>query len=290
MGGINILFYKKIVTENSLEWLVMIHGFCGNNGMWKNQIKLFQNRYNILLIDLPGHGSSKLGLSDLGISCFKELGGEIAEILKKEGIKKADFIGASLGTMVIGGVLQSNPECVNKIILADAVIVANPISRFLLKIVEKVQYFIPFRVILYLGNFILMPFPYIRDLAVQKFYIKSGTRFVQREFNIWLSLIITELNILESIDYSKRTLFISGKKDLHFRKGVKRVAESHKNTRLALIKGVGHVCSMQDGQRFNKIISVFLRTGEVFSGDLSKVDGYIEGFQEIKQQEVISIS
>lgn len=284
------MFYKKIESIDKSDWVVLLHGFCGNSDMWENQINFLKQRYNILLIDLPGHGKSKEGLKSRSINSFKELGAEIVKVLEEEDIEKANFLGASLGSMVIGGILQSNPECVNKIILADAVIVANPISRFLLKIVEKVQYFIPFRVILYLGNFILMPFPYIRDLAVQKFYIKSGTRFVQREFNIWLSLIITELNILESIDYSKRTLFISGKKDLHFRKGVKRVAESHKNTRLALIKGVGHVCSMQDGQRFNKIISVFLRTGEVFSGDLSKVDGYIEWFQEIKQQEVISIS
>lgn len=46
----------RVESEGSNEWLVFIHGLCGNSEMWKYQIKTFKKFYNILLIDLPSHG------------------------------------------------------------------------------------------------------------------------------------------------------------------------------------------------------------------------------------------
>ena len=48
----------KLHNNNKKENLVFIHGFGGSTKTWKKQIDFFSQKFNLLLIDLPGHGNS----------------------------------------------------------------------------------------------------------------------------------------------------------------------------------------------------------------------------------------
>lgn len=157
----------RVESEGSNEWLVMIHGFCGNSEMWKYQIKTFKKFYNILLIDLPSHGKSDKFIE---IENLQDVVHIILEVLEKENIKEANFIGASLGSMIIGEIINTKPEIVEKVILCDAVIVKNKLSKIVVRVVEKVQKIISYRLILCVGNYILLPFK--RHKVVRDFYNK----------------------------------------------------------------------------------------------------------------------
>ena len=91
------------VFESSCDtdrYIVLLHGFGGNNRVWKNQIPLLQKKFNVLAITLPSHGDSELKLSKMG-STLDVVVGEITQVLDERGIQRAVFMGVSLGTIFI---------------------------------------------------------------------------------------------------------------------------------------------------------------------------------------------
>src|SRR5690554_7307559 len=54
-----MLSYSVYKNEESTKWVTFVHGAGGSSSIWFKQIRAFQNEFNILLIDLRGHGESK---------------------------------------------------------------------------------------------------------------------------------------------------------------------------------------------------------------------------------------
>ncbi|WP_338410838.1 alpha/beta fold hydrolase, partial [uncultured Flavobacterium sp.] len=54
-----MLSYTIYKNETSLNWITFVHGAGGSSSIWFKQIRDFQKHYNVLLLDLRGHGESK---------------------------------------------------------------------------------------------------------------------------------------------------------------------------------------------------------------------------------------
>ena len=54
----SILFHTIYPHETSKVWVVFIHGAGGSSAIWFRQLRAYQKKYNILLLDLRGHGKS----------------------------------------------------------------------------------------------------------------------------------------------------------------------------------------------------------------------------------------
>ena len=50
------LNYKTFLNDQTDEWVVFLHGFGGNYNIFHNQMDYFKEHFNLLFIDLPGHG------------------------------------------------------------------------------------------------------------------------------------------------------------------------------------------------------------------------------------------
>lgn len=100
-----MLNYKTYNT-NPKEWLVLIHGISGDISVWDNHINDLKKEYNLLLIDLPFYGNSHTD-DNLTPEMLNE---KIKVILDKENIKKANFMGLSLGTLVVSQFAIKYPE------------------------------------------------------------------------------------------------------------------------------------------------------------------------------------
>ena len=56
-----MLHYTKFRSVNSSEkWITFIHGAGGSSSIWYNQVRFFKKYFNVLLIDLRGHGKSTI--------------------------------------------------------------------------------------------------------------------------------------------------------------------------------------------------------------------------------------
>jgi pimeloyl-ACP methyl ester carboxylesterase len=54
-----MLYFKQFLHSQSSEWVVFIHGAGGSSAVWHKQLRDFQKDFNLLLIDLRGHGKSE---------------------------------------------------------------------------------------------------------------------------------------------------------------------------------------------------------------------------------------
>ena len=93
-----MLFTTKIFPENSKEWVVFVHGAGGSSAVWHKQVKPFSEKFNVLLLDLRGHGQSKLKTDSKNYS-FKIIANDVLLTLQEHAIETAHFVGVSMGSI-----------------------------------------------------------------------------------------------------------------------------------------------------------------------------------------------
>jgi len=105
-------------SENDDETLVFIHGLGSDKDTWLQLTKYLTKKYRIIVPDLPGHGES---IQDLSNNYSIEAQAQhIIELLKILKIKRAHFIGSSMGGAVATKLTYIQPEIVLSLILIDS--------------------------------------------------------------------------------------------------------------------------------------------------------------------------
>lgn len=80
------------------DWLVFVHAAFVDHRMFNKQYKYFSGKYNLLAIDLLGHGKSVRTRKG---DCIEKTSEWINRIFQKHGIASAHFVGVSLGSVFI---------------------------------------------------------------------------------------------------------------------------------------------------------------------------------------------
>ena len=78
--------------------LVLVHGWSCDRGYWKEQIEYLAPQYQLVLIDLAGHGESGLGRKDYTMAAF---GADVAAVVNSLGAKQVVLVGHSMGADVV---------------------------------------------------------------------------------------------------------------------------------------------------------------------------------------------
>lgn len=114
----DMMIQKQLDTENGniVYWinncsqedyaLVFLHGLTADHTLFEKQVSYFMERFKVLCWDAPAHGKSRPYLNFSYYGAVKQL----KDILEKEQIKKAVFIGQSMGGYVIQTFLKYYPE------------------------------------------------------------------------------------------------------------------------------------------------------------------------------------
>ena len=252
------MYYKKIINKTSNEWILFIHGLGGSINTWKKQLEIFKNNFNLILIDLDGHGKSRnTRYKNKEKICSKE----INEILKKENIEKVNLVSLSLGTLVALEFMKKYPEKVKSSILAGCIINLDKKRQFLLSIVQKIKNILP-KNFLY-GIFAKIILPKENHKKSREIFIRESLKMNKQSFIEWLDSFYYSKNKIE--DYIKTinknnipTLFVMGKEDYMFLDGIKNLKGKINNFKLKIIKECGHVCSIEKADIFNNLALNFL--------------------------------
>ena len=117
---INYSVYKNFESD---QWVTFVHGAGGSSSIWYRQIKEFKKHFNVILLDLRGHGKSKYHFKNVFEKkySFKSISNDIVEVLRKEKIKSSHFIGISLGTILIRQLAEQYPKMVKSMIMAGEI-------------------------------------------------------------------------------------------------------------------------------------------------------------------------
>ncbi len=90
-----IVYY--VSGREHAQWVLFLHAAFVDHRMFKAQLDYFQGKYNVLTLDLIGHGKSTHARRGESI---KDMPGWIGAILEKEGIQKIHVVGISLGAVL----------------------------------------------------------------------------------------------------------------------------------------------------------------------------------------------
>lgn len=105
-----ITYYISRTGQN--QWVLFLHAAFVNHSMFKTQFEYFENKYNILAIDIIGHGQSADTQKGDTIDKTSKW---IFDILKAENIGKLHIVGVSLGAVLAQDFANHYPDAVSSL-------------------------------------------------------------------------------------------------------------------------------------------------------------------------------
>jgi pimeloyl-ACP methyl ester carboxylesterase len=78
--------------------LVFVHGWSCDRTYWRSQVAAFATRFEVVAVDLAGHGDSGAGRTAWTMAAF---GGDVAAVVEARGLDRVVLIGHSMGGDVI---------------------------------------------------------------------------------------------------------------------------------------------------------------------------------------------
>lgn len=120
LNGSCIRVTRKLTSQtNSNPTLIFIHGLSMDSQVWKYQFDdpgLFE--FNLLAIDLPGHGESDWASNPLEGYVLNQLGNTIQLVIEKLGITSYILVGVSLGANILLNSIEKQIGCKGIVVIS----------------------------------------------------------------------------------------------------------------------------------------------------------------------------
>jgi len=235
--------------------VTFIHGAGGSSAIWFRQLREFKKDFNVLMIDLRGHGLSKFKLDQNTYRryTFEFLSNDIIEVLDHLSVRSSHFVGISLGTIIIRKVAELRPDLVDSLIMGGAIVKLNLRGQFLMRLGVVLKSVIPYMLLYKLFAFIILPRNNHRESRL--LFIEEAKKLYQKEFIRWFRLtsrINPLLKLYRTVDIGIPTLYVMGEQDHMFLPSVEYVAARHDSAELIVVPDCGHVVNVEQPAVFNK--------------------------------------
>jgi len=257
-----MLYSKKYFKNENLDWVVFIHGAGGSSSIWFKQVNAFRKQFNVLLVDLRGHGKSAGALQDYYKEkyTFRTVSNDVLHVLEEQNIKRAHFVGVSLGTIIIRTIADIKPEIVQSAVMCGAITRLDVRSRFLVWLGHAFKRIVPFMWLYKLFAWIIMPRK--NHSETRMLFIRDAKKLAKKEFLKWFRLtydINPLLKYFKEQEMDSPTLYVMGSEDHMFLPPVKKMVAGFSKSKLAVVENCGHVCNVEEPKKFNKIAIKFLQ-------------------------------
>ena len=238
-----------------------MHGAGGSFNTWFKQIKEFNKHFNVLLLDLRGHGDSEGSLTLGNITyTFEIIARDILDLIDFLGIKKTHFVAISLGAIIVRQLAEKYPERVESMVLAGAIMKLNARTKLLVWIGNIFKTVLPYMLLYSFFAYIIMPRK--NHKASRDVFIKEAKKLNQQEFVRWFSLASDVNPVLKRFSNNELPIpifYILGDQDAMFLPYIKKLVSIQSvYSTLFVMHNCGHVVNLDRAYLFNKKVIEFL--------------------------------
>jgi pimeloyl-ACP methyl ester carboxylesterase len=111
------------VTGHARRAVVLVHGVRGSSDSWRSVIPALSSRWQVITLDLPGHGLSIRPSSTPVLSAHAGLVHDVLDVL---GVGRVAIVGYSMGASVAADFAARYPECTDRVVLIAPPAVLGP--------------------------------------------------------------------------------------------------------------------------------------------------------------------
>ena len=238
----------------------MVHGAGGSMEVWYRQVADFARHFNLLLVDLAGHGHSSDEAFGKGFN-FSKAADQVIEVVNHLKIRRGHYMGLSLGTIIVRIIAERNPRRVESMVLAGAVTKLSAKTRLLIRLVDKFKNIIPYRLLKKMIAMCIIPQrKYRKSKAL---FLKSAQKLNFDHFLEWMKLgdnISKKMADLFSRQILIPTLYVMGENDYLFLPQARVAAsEGGEKVSMVIVPDAGHVCNVDNKSFFNRASIEFFK-------------------------------
>jgi len=258
-----MLYSKAFHNSPDKDWVIFIHGAGGSSSIWFRQLKAYKEQFNVLLVDLRGHGKSR-EMSTMKEYykeryTFKTVSKDVLHAMDENDIGKAHFVGVSLGTIIIRTIADMEPERVLSAVMCGAITRLDTRSRILVWLGHTFKKIVPFMWLYSLFAWVIMPKKNHEESRTM--FVNEAKNLARREFLKWFRLtydVNPLLRYFKEKEMDAPTLYIMGEEDHMFLPPVKKMIGDFKHSYLEIVEESGHVVNVERPDEFNRISLEFL--------------------------------
>lgn len=247
-----IVYY---ISENeNAEWILLLHAAFVNHNMFGAQIDYFQDKYNILTLDIIGHGKSiKTQKGDR----IDKMSVWISEILKNENIEKIHIVGISLGAVLAQDFANQYPEAVQSLACFGGYDINNFDTKMqkensasqmfmMLKAVFSVKWFAK-------SNQKISAY----TTQAQKDFYEMNMKFPKKSF-MYLASLRSMVNVRQAKPRKYPLLIGCGEYDIPMElSAVEMWKKREPGCKVVIFQDAGHCVNMDVPQQFNQTLEEF---------------------------------
>lgn len=245
---------------NSPEWVLFIHAAFVDHNMFKTQFEYFSGKYNILAIDIIGHGqSTKTRRSD----SIDKMSLWISKILNAEKIEKIHIVGVSLGAVLAQDFAAEYPDKVQSLACFGGYDINNFDGEMqkensaaqmlmMLKAVFSVKWFAK-------SNMKISAY----TLQAQREFYGMNIKFPKKSF-MYLATLNSLVNRRQSTPRAYPLLIGCGEHDIPAElSAVKQWKETEPECSVIIFDNAGHCVNMDVPEQFNAAMEKFWSDGDI---------------------------
>lgn len=244
--------------DSATEWVTLVPGAGAAAAIWRKQIPVFSNRYNVLIVDLPGHGRSAKPRPGIHYT-FDWVAQQVIAVMDAEGIPSSHFVALSLGCLIVEAIALREPDRVKSMVLAGGVTRLNTWATCLTWFGNLTKNWVPYMWLYRLFAWTIMPGPHHR--RTRRLFYAHAKRLSKSEFLRWYRLTgEVQPLMIQSARRSSYipTLFIMGAADYMFGRHVMQRVRQRRDTQVVFVPNCGHVCPVESSREFNRLTIDFL--------------------------------
>ncbi len=256
-----LLHYETPDFLPNRDWILMIHGAGGSTRTWKKQTDDLKMNFNLLIIDLPGHGGSNHISTSEKSYTFEYIGEKIWEVVDHLKIKDIHLMGVSLGAIIAMQMKALQPLRVHSLIMAGAIVKLDLKMKAIASASLSLAKWIGYPRFYRIAAKILLPKK--NHKKSREIFVRESRYLTNEEFSKWTSMYGYHLSstLKKLYDFSSKipTILVMGAQDHMFLRQARKYAKKHDFAELMVVPKAGHLSNLERPVEFNQICTDFIR-------------------------------